>query len=142
MNRFEMVRRLCSLEAEINKFRTEVEHDQSWQEALDRMFGSTEEQEACAPYGGSPCTPAEGNPGTTDKPFTMRSLDPEAAFVEQLEISLSDQGTYQVRLRFDNDETETMGLFHSHSNAYDFAREQATRYHTAIFDSTYEGVVD
>lgn len=68
--------------------------------------------------------------------------DTQAAYVEQIELGINPFGAYFVRLRFDDDTTEGLGEFSLHSTANEYARKQCRRYHVALFDSSYEDLVD
>ena len=131
--------RLQLLEQRVQK----LEHDKAWDNALDDLGLLETDVEEWVKWG-SKSTEPDGvlaNPFT--KPRTYRDVDPEAAFVEQIELFIHDQTkAYHVRLRFDDDTTEKLGIFQLHSTAYEYAREQARRYHVALFDSTYEDLVD
>lgn len=131
MNKVEIARRLRDLESEIGCLREDLEHDLSWDTAkaqIDRPIEVETDPEEWLDFA---------------RPRTFRDLDPEAAFVEQIEMFIHDQDkTYHVRLRFDDDSTEKMGIFSQYASAYDYAKTQARRYHVPIFDSTYEDLVD
>ena len=131
--------RLQLLEQRVQK----LEHDKAWDNALDDLGLLETDVEEWLGWASKSTEPDEvlANPFT--KPRTHRDLNPEAAFVEQIELFIHDQTkAYHVRLRFDDDTTEKLGIFQLHSTAYEYAREQARRYHVALFDSTYEDLVD
>lgn len=73
---------------------------------------------------------------------TISFCDPDAAFVEQVEVSLNEDMVYVTQLRFDDDTTEVLSTHTLRATAMDFATKQARRYRIAIFDTSYEKLVD
>ena len=127
----ELARRLRDIEDAVTTLRADAEHDSMWQTAVEEI---------------NTPRPNFANllPKEVDgKPLTLRDIDPEASFVEQIEVFHHDvKPEYHVRFRFDDDTTEKLGIFSLYEPAIEYAREQARRYHIPIFDSTYEELVD
>lgn len=127
----ELARRLRDIEDAVTTLRADAEHDSMWRTAVAEI-------DTPRPNFAN-LLPEEGD----EKPLTMRDLDPEAAFVEQIEVFHHDvKPEYHVRFRYDDDTTEKLGIFSLYEPAIEYAREQARRYHIPIFDSTYEELVD
>lgn len=132
-----IARKLRDLETEVAEFRHAVEHAHKWDRAIEDMGPASRPKSAVAREVLGNTAMLETEPGQ----FVFHDYD--AACVEQVELFLADNGNgYVVRLRFDDDTTERLGDFGQHASAYDYAREQARRYHIALFDSTYEDLVD
>ena len=122
----ELSRRLRDIEDAVTTLRADAEHDAMWKTAVKEINSPN-------------LLPKE----VDGKPLTLRDIDPEASFVEQIEIFHHDvKPEYHVRFRFDDDTTEKLGIFNLYEPAIEYAREQARRYHIPIFDSTYEELVD
>lgn len=143
MNKVEIARRLRDLESEIGCFREDLEHELAWDTAKARI----DRAEKIEIPKTEPLTMekamknVENMKRTEDGGYVF--YDYEAACVEQVELFIRDGGQmYVVRLRFDDDSTERLGDFEQYATAYDFAKEQARRYHIPIFDSTWEDLVD
>lgn len=114
-------------------------HEERWNEAMKNVDSRTRNPESGL-YKGPHLYGKQEEEDT--KPLTLRDLEPDAAFVEQVEVILDEDMVYKTRLRFDDDTTEELSRHTLRASALDYATEQARRYRIPIFDSTYEKLVD